>query len=161
MEQASLEIQREQQNIIEDKASVVEIQGTHKWFGKWGKPRSVKVRYIKNGTLERITKVSLDERNDVLHEMQQSAKVVALIVLNSYFKIKFLYWLLWRWYFYMRQYKMEQLYPIIAEGKKKLPQTGYWMNTTLIVSMRNTAKAMTRAEVEHIQAVHTSGNKGL
>lgn len=160
MEKASIDIQREQSNVCVDEPDRVEIKGTHKWFGRWGKPRSVKVRYICNGTIEKITKVSLDERTDVLHELQQSAKVAALVVLNNTFKIFFLYWLLWRWYFYIRQYKEEQLYPIIEMGKKKVPQTGYWMNTTLIVSMRNTAKAMTRAEVEHIQAAHTSGGKG-
>lgn len=158
MEQASLELQQELNKVAQGDPVKVEIPGTKKLFNR-KKCRTVTVDYLCNETIRLITNVSLDKRTDTRHEMQQAAKVAALIVLNGFFKIKLLYWFVWRWYFFVRQYKAEQLMPIIEEGKKKLPQIGFLMNTTLIANMRDTIKAMTRAEVGRIQAVHSSDGK--
>lgn len=160
MEQASLDIQKELDKVAEGNPTKVKIVGAHCYFRR-KKDKYVTVDYLCGEAIRKITHVSLDERTDVKHELQQPSKIAALIVLNGVFKIKLFYWFLWRWYYYVRQYKAEQLYPIIAEGKKKLPQIGYLMSTTLTASMRDTAKAMTRAEVEHTQAALSSGSKGL
>lgn len=159
MKQATIDIQQELNRVAMGNPTEVEIVGTRRLFHR-KKPRSVKVDYLCSETLRMMTAVSLDDKTDTVHELQQPSKIAALIVLNGFFKIKLLYWLLWRWYFYIRQYKAEQLYPIIAEGKKKVPQIGYLMSTTLTASMRDTVKAMTRAEVEHTQAALSSGGKG-
>jgi len=159
MKQATLDIQQELNAVAQGNPTRVEIKGTKRLFRR-GKCRSVKVDYLCNETLRRMTAVSLDSKTDTRHELQIPSKIAALIVLNGYFKINLFYWLLWRWYYYVRQYKAEQLYPIIEEGKKKAPQIGYLMCTTLTVSMRDTVKAMTRAEVEHTQAALSSGGKG-
>lgn len=39
--------------------------------------------------------------------------------LNGYWKIKFLYPFLWRWFFYIKQYGDHELMKVIAVGKKK------------------------------------------
>jgi hypothetical protein len=158
MEQASIDLQRELDAVCEDEATRIEIKGTHKLFSK--KCRSVKIKFLCNETIRKATHINLDNRDDVLHELQQSSKIAALYVLNSFLKIKLFYPILWRWYFYVRQYKQEQLYPIIVEGKKKLPQIGYYLNTTLTASMRDTIKTMTREEVERSQSELQSGSKG-
>lgn len=157
MNQADLTLQKALDDVCEDTPTVVEILGTHKLFSK--KRRSVKIRFLRYETIRKSTHISLDNRKDVLHELQYPSKIAALYVLNSFLKIKLFYPILWRWYFYVRQYKQEQLYPIIAEGKKKLPQIGYYLNTTSIASMRDTVKTMTREEVEHTQSELQSGNK--
>lgn len=159
MERVNLDIQKELNKVAEGDPTKVEIVGTKRLFNR-KKNKYVTVDYLCNETIRKITAVNLDERTDTIHELQQPSKIAALIVLNGFFKIKFLYWFLWRWYYYVRQYKAEQLYPIIMEGKKKVPQIGYLMSTTLTASMRDTVKAMTRAEVEHTQAALSSGNKG-
>ena len=158
MEQANIELQRALDDVSNNSATIVEIKGTHKMFSK--KCRSVKVRYLCNETIRKITSINLDKRNDVLHEIEQPSKIASLIVLNGFLKIKLLYPILWRWYFFVRQYKSEQLYPIISEGKKKLPQIGYYLSTTLTASMRDTIKMMTREEVERTQSEPSSEGKG-
>ena len=152
MEKADVNLQRMLDEVCENEPSVVEIKGTRKLFSK--KSRTVKIRFLCAETIRKATHISLDKREDVIHELQQSSKIAALYVLNSFLKIKLFYSILWRWYFYVRQYKAEQLYHIIEEGKKKLPQIGYYLNTTLIVSTRDTIKTMTRQEVEHTQSEH-------
>lgn len=159
MERANLDIQKVLSKIAKGDPTKVEIAGTKRLFNR-KKCRTVTVDYLCNETIRKITAVNLDDKTDTLHELQQPSKIAALIVLNGFFKIKLFYPLLWRWYFYIRQYKAEQLYPIIMEGKKKVPQIGYLMSTTLTASMRDTVKAMTRAEVEHTQAALSSGGKG-
>ena len=157
MDKANIELQRALDDVCENKPTRVEIKGTHRLFSN--KQKSVKVKYMCNETIRKITHINLDSRDDTLHELQQPSKIVALIVLNGFLKIKFFYPILWRWYFYVRQYKSEQLYPIIEEGKKKLPQMGYYLATTLTVNMRDTIKAMTRKEVERSQSELQSGSK--
>lgn len=160
MEQANIELQKELNKIAEGDPVKIEIPGTKRFFRR-SKKRSVIVDYLCNETVRKISSVSLDDKTDVRHELQQPAKIAALIILNGFFKIKLLYWFLWRWFYYIRQYKTEQLYPIIEEGKKKVPQIGYLLATTLTVSMRDTTKMMTRAEVERSRAALSSGNKEL
>jgi hypothetical protein len=157
MEQASIDLQRELDAVCEDEATRIEIKGTHKFLSK--KCRSVKIGFMRNETIRKISHVYSDKRNDVLHELQQPSKIAALMILNGFLKIKFFYPFLWRWFFYVRQYKAEQLYPITLEGKKKVPQIGYYLVTTLTVNMNDTVKMMTREEVRHTQSGLQSESK--
>lgn len=105
-------------DVCEDTPTVVEILGTHKLFSK--KRRSVKIRFLRYETIRKSTHISLDNQKKMFYmNFQYPSKIAALYVLNSFLKIKLFYPILWRWYFYVRQYKQEQLYPIIAEGAKK------------------------------------------
>lgn len=158
MDDTNYDLQKALDDICENVSTRIDIKGTHKLFSK--KCRSVKIKFLCNETIRKATHINLDNRDDVLHELQQSSKIAALYVLNSFLKIKLFYPILWRWYFYVRQYKQEQLYPIIVEGKKKLPQIGYYLNTTLTASMRDTIKTMTREEVERSRSELQSGSKG-
>jgi hypothetical protein len=157
MKQASDDLQKSLDAICEDEATTVEIKGTHRLFSK--KCKRVHIRFLRNETIRKATHVYHDTRQDVLHEIQQPSKIAALYVLNSFLKIKLFYPILWRWYFYVREYKAEQLYPILLEGKKKLPQIGYYLATTLTASMRDTVKMMTRKEVERSQSELQSVSK--
>ena len=154
----AIEIQRELNNVIEDKKEFVEIGGTHRFFSK--KPKRVGIRYMKRYTLRKMTDVMLDGRTDLATESKVVSKQAALAVLNGYFRICLFYPFLWRWYYYIKEYHAEQLLPIIECAKKKVPQTGYLIATASTASMKDTVKAMTREEVERFRQEPSSGKKG-
>lgn len=109
--------------------------------------RKVKVEWLRRGTLRKFTDVMLDKREDIDSESKITCKLAAVVVLNGYWKIKFYYWLLWRWYYYIKQYTDEQLLPIIEEGKKKVQLQEYYMIMMLSQGLKDTHKTMTREEV--------------
>lgn len=123
-------------DIMSDVASEVQIKGTAKKY---------KIHWLKRGTIRKITQIMLTKGNDD----KISCKVAASIILNGYWKIKFMYKFLWRWFYYIKQYGDEQLFPVIEEGKKKIPQESYYYVTILATGMRDTMMTMTRTEIEH------------
>ena len=102
--------------------------------------------------MRKMTSVALEKgKDDTL-----SAKTAALIVLNNYWKIKFFYPILWRWFYYFKEYTDEQLSEIISVGKKKVPYIAFLTNTILVTGMRDTIMTMTKEEAERIrQGLHT------
>lgn len=74
-------------------------------------------------------------------------KCVAAAVLNGYFRIKFLYWFLWRWYFYVRQYGEEELEEAVKTIKKKVPDNQYFRNIISLTAIRTTIMQMNSQEV--------------
>lgn len=127
-------------------------------------PESVMIRNRKftfrdlNGhARHKWTKVVLSSSED---EETISCKCVAIARLNGYFKIKFLYWLVWRWYYYIRQYNEPDLTEALNVIKKKVPVASWFINTTLLTAMKETMMQMTRAEAEAIQAEHIGGKNG-
>lgn len=92
-------------------------------------------------------------------ENKVACKCAALLRLNGYWSIKFLYWLVWRWFYYIKQYTNDELYPYLEECKKKVPVMSYLMCTTLLTAMMDTKKQMNRAEVNRIQAEQLSAQR--
>lgn len=123
-------------SVIENEADIVELRG-----------KKVKVRWLGYFALRKMTKVMLDEGAD---EQSVLCKSVAAIKLNGYWKIKFLWWALWRWYFYVKQYTEKELLPIVECAKKKVPLESYLTATILLTAMKDTAMQMTRKEAENI-----------
>jgi hypothetical protein len=130
-------------DVIEDSVDKVSIKGTSKEY---------KIGWLKKGTMRKMTSVALEKgKDDTL-----SVKTAALIVLNNYWKIKFFYPILWRWWFYVKEYTDEQLAEILAVGKKKVPYIAFLTNTILVTGMRDTMMTMTKEEAERIrQGLHT------
>jgi hypothetical protein len=77
-------------------------------------------------------------------------KCLAAARLNGYFKIKFLWWFLWRFYFYIRQYRDLEIAEAVALIKKKAiaALAVYSLNTTLLIETRETVMKMNRAEAK-------------
>lgn len=132
-----------------------------------GTRRVVRVRGVKPYTLERLTRLWLerdaavpDDSADTLRsacaEPYFSVKQAALFVLNGFWRINLLFPLLWRWWAYVRGYTEEQMTPVIAAGKKKLPLMGHWTNMVLSVDMRTDWMTLTRKEAEQYQAERLS-----
>lgn len=119
--------------------------------------RKFKFRDLNGHARHKWTKVVLSDNEA---EETISCKCVAIARLNGYFKIKLLYWLVWRWYYYIRQYNEPELSEALALIKKKVPVVSWYINTTLLTAMKETMMQMTRAELGVIQAELTGGKNG-
>ena len=125
LEQPSLDSERLLDEILGDSVELVSMRGRKK---------SYPVRWMKPGTMRKLTHIMLAKDN------------AALIILNDFWKIKFLYPILWRWFFYIKQYTDDELFPIIAAGKKKVPAKNFFMNITLLTEMKDTIMIMKKEE---------------
>ena len=154
MKQPSLQARRELSDIMNDTPTVIAIPGTR---------RTVKVRGIKPYTIERLTALWLErdasiptDSGNTLRslciEPYFAVKEALLFTLNSYWKIRLFYPLMWRIWAKWRGYTEEQMNPIIVAGKKKLPLTAHWMNMAFSVDMRDDWVKMTNTEADQYRA---------
>ena len=154
IEQPSLQAQRTYASIRDNDATVVSVLGTKKKY---------KIRWLKNGQIDRLSRLLIrkgetddkdgaDESplNAVLSDSKLACKAAAIYVLDGYWKLKFRYWYLWRWFFYVRQYDNVQLQELLDEGKKKVPLTQFLMTTMSLTGARATLMNMRTEEAEHI-----------
>lgn len=167
MKHPDKQAQSELHAIMQDAPTTVGVPGTKKKY---------KIRGVKPYTIERLTALwierdmsrpenSTDTLKSLCCDPYFNHKQAALFVLNGFFKIKFLWALLWRWWAYVKGYEEHQLTDIIAEGKKKIPLNGYWMNLLFTLDMRNDWMQMTKKEAEQyraellsVSAAHSSKN---
>ncbi len=77
--------------------------------------RKFHFRDLNGWGLHKISKIMTDKGNELL----VGCKCLAAARLNGYFKIKFFWWLLWRWYAYIRVYTDVELTPAVNLIKKK------------------------------------------
>ena len=164
MKQPGLKARKEYRAIVEDLPSVVRIPGTR---------RKVKIRGMKPYTLERLTDLWLErdavsapeDSSDTLRSMcvepYFSVREACLIVLNSYWRIRLFYPLMWRIWGKWIGYTEEQMSPIIDEGKKKLPLAAHWRNMAFSTDMRTDWMKMTAKEAEQYRAELLSAAKQL
>lgn len=154
--QPNLQAKIEYISTVEDIPTVVTIPGTRK---------KVKVSGTKPGTMRWLTRLwierdiasaRIDEGTEVLRDMCKepvfSIKEACIMVLNSYWKLRFFYPIMWRWWAYVRQFTEWQMTPIIMEGKKKLPLTAHYENMVFSLDMREDVMMMTRKEAEQYRA---------
>lgn len=105
----------------------------------------------------KITQILLKEGGD---EFAVGCKCLAAARLNGYFSIKFLWWILWRWYYFIRKYTDSELVEAIALIKKKVASGSYLLNTTLLIGMRETMMQMNREEVAASLREHSGDKAG-
>lgn len=151
LEQPTDDEQREYLSALGNDYTVVEIGGTGKKY---------KIRWMRNIQLEKISKILLKKgkedkesrEEDVLAEVTSDAKlackIAAVYTLNTWWKLLMLYWIRWRWFYYIKEYSYMQLRGILSEGKKKIPQMQYYAVTTLLIGARATLMTMREKEVE-------------
>jgi len=154
MKQPNKNARRAYNEILSDEAAVIAIAGTK---------RTVKVSGIKPYTIECLTKLWSEREMQIPDSSSETLKAVCIdpyfsikcactIVLNSYWKLRLFYPLKWRIWAYLRGYSEEQMEPIIAEGKKKLPLESFWKNMVFLTDMRADWMRMTTKEAETFQA---------
>lgn len=145
MKQPEKTDERELNSIVEDKADTVSLGGM-----KW------KVKWMKNGTKRKVTDILLNEKD----ELKVTTKCVSAMLLNGYWKIRFFYWILWRWIYYVMQCDESELLEVLEVCKKKVQLTEYYINTILLTELRDTIQGMTREEAERIRQEQISAIRG-
>lgn len=154
IEQPTEAQQRELKSIMDDTPTEVGILRTEKKY---------KIRWVKNVVIERLSRLLIhsgdtdnadgkeaDLYKAISEDAKLACKAAALFILNDYWKIRFKYWFLWRWFYYVRQYDGVQLQPILTVGKKKLPLMQFFGTTTLLIGAKDTLMQMRTQEVERI-----------
>lgn len=153
VEQPTEAQQREYKSMVEDTPTEVGILRTGKKY---------RVKWIKPGAVEKLSRLLIhakdaDKDTDtgdsnvyevICDDAKLACKAAALFILNGYWSIKFKYWFLWRWFYYVRQYDGVQLQPLLAVGKKKLPLIPFYGTTTLLIGVKDTLMQMRIQEVE-------------
>lgn len=152
LDQPSDEVQRLYLSMINNDGEEVTILRTKKKYV---------IHWLKNGQLEKLTRLLLhkktvdDEKttgNDVMDTILEDAKLAckaaAIILLDGFWKIKFCYWFLWRWFYYIEQYDNIQLEPILIAGKKKVPQIQFLRSIMLLTEAKDSLMRMRVKEVE-------------
>ena len=86
----------------------------------------------------------------ILEDNKLACKVAAAITIRGFFSLKFRWWFRWRWFYYIRQYDIEQLYDLIDVGIKALPFTDTIEVFGSLHAARETLEQMTMASVEGI-----------
>lgn len=105
----------------------------------------------------KISKILLKEGGD---EFAVGCKCLAAARLNGYFSIKLFWWILWRWYYFVRRYTDSELTDAICTIKKKVASGSYFFNTTLLIGMRETMMQMNREEVAAFRQEHSGDKDG-
>jgi len=134
--QPNKEAQNELNSIIENLPDFAKIR-----------KRIYKIKWLHPITIRKINQIILKEGNDD----RASHQTAACIILNNIFKLKFIYPILWRWYYYVKQYTEADFTEVIATGKKKIPLQSYYVNTILMTDMTDTMMTMTKKEVYSIR----------
>lgn len=134
--QPTFDDERELEGIVDNDTEYAVVRGKRMGFrdlNPWG--------------LHKVSNIMLKEGGD---ELAIGCKCLAAARLNGYFKIKFLWWALWRWYAYIRAYTDIELAEAIKLVKKKVAVSlaVYSLNTTLLIGMRETIMKMNRAEAK-------------
>ena len=156
IKQPTEEQQREYISARDDDATVVGIAGTNKKY---------KIHWLRNGQMVKLSRLLLhkadtDDKdpkdgdgNDILKEVLSDSKLAckaaAIFILNSWVKLKLCYWLLWRWFYYVKEYSDAQLYELLNEGKKKVPWVQFLGTTMCLTEAKGTLMNMTMREAEH------------
>lgn len=141
--QPSQEEKSEFDGLIENSIDYVSVR--NKRFG---------IRWLRPGIRRKYTHLLNKKEEDAT----LNCKAAALFVLNDFWKVIFFYWLVWRWFFYIRQYTDSELIPLLALGKKKVGVQPYIIATTLLTAIRDDMMMMNREEVEAIQAAQSGAN---
>ena len=152
VEQPSLDSQRTYASLRDNDATVVSILGTKKKY---------RIRWLKNGQIDRLSrllirKADTDDEDglkdspldSIINDSKLACKAAAIYILDGYWKLKFRYWYLWRWFYYIRQYDNVQLQELLEEGKKKVPLTPFLLTTMSLTGARVTLMSMRTEEAE-------------
>lgn len=143
MNQPTIENQQELLSINENGKTEVVIPGT---------PDRVKIGWMKPYTLEQVSRLILKKEGRIDdYNPRLLSQLASLYILNG-IKIIFFHRIYWRYLYYVKGYRYDQLLPIIETAKKKVPAEAYIKATILASGMKITPMSLTKEEAESIQA---------
>lgn len=109
------------------------------------------IGWMKKGTMRKFSHVCLKEKD----ESKRNMKICALMLLNSKWKILFLYWAYWRWLYYVCEVDDAEVLRLCDTAKKKIPSLASSLLTILATGMTDLMMTMTAKEAESTQAART------
>lgn len=137
IEQPNIELQEVLDDILNETPTEYTFRGKKRMLG-----------WLHKGTTRKFTHIELKEKN----EWKKRIKQCAVIQLNNVWKIRFFYWLLWRYYYYIIDLDVWEVLGVLNVAKKKIQSAAFQLTTILATAMTDAMMTMTKAEAEHIQA---------
>lgn len=110
--------------------------------------RKRKLGWLHKGTTRKFTHIELKE-ND---EWKKRVKQCTVVQLNNVWKIRFFYWLLWRYYYYIIELDVWEVLGVLNVAKKKIQSAALQLTTILATAMTDTMMTMTEREASRTQA---------
>lgn len=148
IKEASLEDQKELKSVTHNLSDPVVVRN-----------KTYHVRWMHPYLNDRVTMLMQQEGNDntIL------CKCAALIILGSFWKTRFFYWFVWRWFYYIKQYNALELNPLFTLAQKKTVQVeaeAFLNDMILLTALTDAKKQMTKAEAERILQELRGGKDG-
>lgn len=124
--------------------------------------KKYRLRWAKNGQISKLSKLLINGKTEeekpsmeeILADIESSAKLsckaAAIYILDGYWRLKFRYWFLWRWFYYIRQYDDEDLKEVLEVGKKKVPLQQFCLTIMSLTEAKDTLMMMRTREAERI-----------
>lgn len=135
--QPNVELQEVLDDILNETPTEYTFRGKKRMLG-----------WLHKGTTRKFTHIELKEKN----EWKKRIKQCAVVQLNNVWKIRFFYWLLWRYYYYIIDLDVWEVLGVLNVAKKKIQSAAFQLTTILATAMTDAMMTMTKAEAEHIQA---------
>lgn len=157
MKQPTVDERAEYLGIVGDTPEVVRVPGTKRMKVRITTPHPGTINALTNLWLEhdllaKKAKTGGDVMRDLAEDSAFAVKMACLFVLNSYWKIKLFYPIMWRWWAYVREFDDEQMEPIVLAGKKKLPLMARYRLLAFSADMITDRMQMTAKEAEQYRA---------
>ena len=137
IEQPSVDLQELLDSVLHDEPTEFVFIGKKHKLGGLGK-----------GTRGRCSHIRAKEKN----EWKRNVKSCVCILLNNIWKIRFLYWIYWRWLYYIKDVDITDVLRVLDVSKKKIPSNAFSLATILATGMTGVRMTMTRSEAKAIQA---------
>lgn len=137
IEQPNVELQEVLDDILNETPTEYTFRGKKRMLG-----------WLHKGTTRKFTHIELKEKN----EWKKRIKQCAVVQLNNVWKIRFFYWLLWRYYYYIIDLDVWEVLGVLNVAKKKIQSAAFQLTIILATAMTDAMMTMTKAEAEHIQA---------
>lgn len=137
IDQPNVELQEVLDDILNETPTEYTFRGKKRMLG-----------WLHKGTTRKFTHIELKEKN----EWKKRIKQCAVVQLNNVWKIRFFYWLLWRYYYYIIDLDVWEVLGVLNVAKKKIQSAAFQLTTILATAMTDAMMTMTKAEAEHIQA---------
>lgn len=137
IEQPSVDIQKLLDSILHDEPTEFVFRG-----------KKHKIGWLHKGTMSKCSHIVMKEDN----EWKRNVKVCVCILLNNVWKIRFMYWLYWRWLYYIKDIGADEVLAVLDASKKKIPSSVFSLTTILATEMTEVMMTMTKREVKASQA---------
>lgn len=107
IEQPNVELQEVLDDILNETPTEYTFRGKKRMLG-----------WLHKGTTRKFTHIELKEKN----EWKKRIKQCVVVQLNNVWKIRFFYWLLWRYYYYIIDLDVWEVLGVLNVAKKKYNQ---------------------------------------